>query len=71
MNSKLRAIKREESCFNECIGLAQMCFNRKNIKYTRIMLEDALKSLDEIERLRKSETVVLVGTVLNSRNVNH
>lgn len=68
---KDKIIARELKCINDCMRLARVSLAVGNLKYARIMFEDALKSVNELERLNANETVVLIGTRLPSRNPNH
>lgn len=56
-------IEQEKECIDDCIILAGVANELGNTQKTRQMLEDALKSVKEIERLKKDTTVVLIGSV--------
>ena len=67
---KDQLIAREVKCIDDCIRLARISVTVGNLKLTRMLLEDALKSINEVERLSSDETVVLIGTFMPSRNSN-
>jgi len=63
-------IEREVECIGDCLILAGTALDIGNIGKTKEMILDALKSIEEIERLNTNETVVLVGTVSDGRHVD-
>ena len=67
---KDKLIAREVQCFRDLIALAFDSVEIGRTDYAIKMLEDSIKSLKEIESLRKNETVVLIGTFMPSRNSN-
>lgn len=67
---KEELIAREKKCLRDCLQMANTSTELGHWKVARTVLEDAIRSINEIERLSKNETVVLVGTVLTGRNSN-
>ena len=65
---KKKLIEQEMQCIFDCVNLAQVSIAQHNIRHTKMLLEDAIKSVNEVERLMKDETVVLVGTRLYGGN---
>lgn len=60
---KEKLIERESQCIRDCIILASVAHGLGNIEQTKQMLEDALKSVREIEKLSDNETIVLLGKI--------
>ena len=67
---KDKLIAREVKCINDCLTLARVSMAVGNIKYTEILLEDALKSIREVKRLNEDGTVILIGSIMHSRGAN-
>lgn len=65
---KQELIEKEVECVGDCLILAHVAFQLNNLSHTKTMLEDAIKSINEIERLGDDGTIVIVGNVLGSRN---
>ena len=63
---KDKLIKQEVKCINDCLALARVSMAVGNLKYTEIMLEDALKSIREVKRLNEDGTVILIGSIMHS-----
>lgn len=64
---------REIKCYGHCINHAIKHFDNGNYLDASIYLENAARSLKELDKLKVSEnneTVILFGHVLSSRN-NH
>lgn len=57
---KNELIKREIKCFNYCVELARQMMMSGNTKHARVLLEDAIKSADEIERLSQNEQATFI-----------
>lgn len=57
---KNELIKREIKCFNYCVELARQMMMSGNTKHARVLLEDAIKSVDEIERLSQNEQATFI-----------
>jgi len=65
---KDQLIAREVKCIDDCIKLARVSVSVGNLRLTRMLLEDALKSINEVERLSSDETVILIGSIVHGGN---
>lgn len=67
---KEKLIAKEKECFYDLLELAYHSMQLDKTKYAKKLLEDAIKSINEMERLKDSETVILIGSIVHSRGAN-
>lgn len=73
MFSNYEEAKRELRCYGDSIALATKCIERHKYGYAAVHLQDAARSLKELQRMkeeRQNGQIRLVGYVLGSRRSN-
>lgn len=73
MFTNLEKARAEVSCYTYCVRQVGKCIDRKDYTSASVYMENAARSLRELDKLKvgeENETVVLIGTIGFGRN-NH
>ena len=69
----VKAAMKEIDCYGYCLSEASRHFDEENYTFAAIYLENAARSLKELERLKEEkpyEQVLLVGHIFDGRGTN-
>ena len=67
----VKAAIKEIECYGYCLSEAARHFEEENYKFAALYLENAARSLKELERLKEEKPhgqVLLIGHIVNGRN---